>query len=88
VKFPATREELKAAGLVFVYARPCKRCDRNLEFYRTPAGLWLALESTVVGKNWVMDLHQKTCPYADEFSKKPKRGQDTQGDLFEKKPKK
>jgi hypothetical protein len=49
VNFPATREELKKAGYVFVYARKCKRCDRNLEFYRTPEGHWTPLESTVVG---------------------------------------
>jgi hypothetical protein len=81
MKFPATREEVKKAGYVFVFARPCRRCDRNLEFYRTPEGRTVPLESTVSGKEWKMDSHFKTCPYANEFSKK-KPAPSKQGELF------
>lgn len=84
MKFPATRSQLKEAGYKFEFARPCKRCAVNLEFYRTPANALAPMEALVIDGVWLMDSHFKTCPFADEFKKPapipPTKAQ--QGDLF------
>jgi len=82
MKFPATREQLKEGGYKFVFARPCRLCDRPLEFYRAPSGSVAPLETTVVGKEWVLDSHFKTCRFAEQFRKKKPSGPPPQGDLF------
>lgn len=86
--FPATREALTTAGYTFEFSRPCKRCEANLEFFKTPTGAFAPLEVVVIEGQWLMDSHFKTCPYRDEFKKpaaaveaKP-AGATPQGDLF------
>lgn len=86
MKLPATRSQIKEAGYVFEFARPCKRCGVSLEFYRTPAKALSPLEPIVVDRVWLMDSHFKTCPFANEFHKKsapaPAPKKPDQGDLF------
>lgn len=82
MKFPCTREELKKNRYVFVFSRPCRQCDRPLEFYKTPTGAFAPMEATVVDKKWVMESHFKTCPAAEKFRKKKPAGPPPQGDLF------
>lgn len=82
MNFPATREQLKCAGYEFVFARLCKKCDRPLEFYRTPGGKLTPLEPTVVNKEWVMESHFRICPFAEEFRKQAPEKKTKQGDLF------
>jgi hypothetical protein len=67
--FPATRAQLQEAGYKFEFARPCRKCGMNLEFYRTPANALAPMEGVVVNKVWLMDSHFKTCPFRDEFKK-------------------
>ena len=87
MNFPASREQLKAAGYRFSFARRCKRCDAALEFYDTPAGRLAPLEGVLVEGKWLMDSHFKTCPFRDEFRRAaPKAASPPepvrQGDLF------
>ena len=71
VTFPATRGELTAAGYEFVYTRPCKRCQRALEFWRTPENKYAPLEVLEGNK---LQSHFSTCPFADEF-RRPKQNE-------------
>lgn len=83
MKFPMTREQVKEAGYKFEFARPCKRCNAHLEFYRTPNNALSPLESVIIDAVWYMDSHFKTCPFRDEFKKSattPPKAE--QGDLF------
>jgi hypothetical protein len=81
VKWPATRGEIDRAGYTFVFARPCKRCGKDLMFYRNPAKGLVPFEYVTVGREWLIDSHFKTCPYRDEFKKHPP-APPPQGDLF------
>lgn len=82
MKLPATRAQLQEAGYKFEFARPCRKCGINLEFYRTPTTALAPMESTVVNKEWVMVSHFQTCQFADEFKKKAPKPASKQGDLF------
>lgn len=83
MKFPARREDIERAGYVFVFSRPCKRCEAVLVFYRTPAKNIAPLEYVTVGREWLMDSHFKTCPYRDEFKKATPHPPEVQRKLFE-----
>lgn len=83
MKFPATRSQLAEGKWIFKFARPCKRCHAQLEFYLTPAKNLAPLEAVIRGSSWVFVSHFLTCPFRDEF-KRPKEPQVpiNQGKLF------
>lgn len=83
LRWPATRKELYAAGYVRLMdrpPRPCKRCGRQIQFWRTPDGNTMPIEISKENPDELL-CHFATCPNAGEFRKslevKPK-----QGDLF------
>lgn len=84
ITWPATRQELYAAGYVRDFAiptRPCKRCGKRLEFWRTPVDAQLMpLEESE--KQNVMLCHFATCPHAEEFRKAKIETKPTQRELF------
>lgn len=87
MNFPASREQIKAAGYAFTFARRCRRCQTPLEFYDTPAVKLAPLEGVLVEGKWLMDSHFKTCPFRDEFRKAAPKSISTlevvrQGSLF------
>ncbi len=83
IKFPATRSQVEVAGYAWQFSRPCKRCGKHLEFYRTPAGRLAPLEMTITNGNWLFISHFSTCPYAHEFRKPAGEGPEKkQRDLF------
>lgn len=81
VVWPATRKELYAAGysrLMTIAARPCKRCGKRIEFWKTPAGACMPIEPS--GNE--MLCHFNTCPHAKEFRKPEHEPRPTQRELF------
>lgn len=77
VSLPATAVQLEAAGYLFKYTRPCRRCGVLLEFWLTPAKKWAPLERINSDREHRRLSHFSTCPFADEFRKL-----DNQMDLF------
>lgn len=71
MNFPCTREQLKTYGYRFEFARKCKRCNQDLEFYRTPNKKLAPMEQVIVGDKWQMDSHFKTCVFRDDFRTAP-----------------
>jgi hypothetical protein len=79
LRWPATRNELYAAGYVREMnkpARPCKRCGTRIEFWRTPANQLMPIEVSKENDRELL-CHFATCPHADEFrqplERKPKQ---------------
>lgn len=62
-KFPMTVEELKAAGYERVrqVSVPCKACNAQIEFWRTPHGKMIPLDVGTLAPHWA------TCPEAKRF---------------------
>jgi hypothetical protein len=84
LKFPATRRQLDEAGWTFKFARACRRCHVNLEFYVTPAKKLAPLEGVIIDQTWVMVSHFLTCPFRDDFKQpKPTPAPTKQGNLFQ-----
>jgi hypothetical protein len=77
--FPATWKKLKEAGWKFIYARPCKLCGKQLEFWQTPKKKPAPLEAMPDDPDHRRISHFTTCPHADKF-RKP----NPQGALFDK----
>lgn len=65
-KFPTTREELVAAGYEFERVTRCTgaTCRRLIEFWRTPYGKRMPLDSPE------LTPHFATCPDVQEFRRK------------------
>jgi len=83
IKLPATREQLEAAGYREELSRLCKRCSRQIEFWRTPNGSLAPLEVEIVGGEWLRVSHFETCPFANEFRKAtPPPQKSKQGELW------
>jgi hypothetical protein len=84
LRWPATRQELYAAGYqreLMRPARPCKRCGTRIEFWKTPDRQLMPIE---VGKEDSNELycHFATCPHADEFRKEQGPPRAKQRELF------
>ena len=81
MKFPATEEQLKAAGWRMVSSRSCRLCKMPLDFFRTLAGKMMPCEMILDGNVRKYVSHFATCPHADKF-RKPKKPEPTSGSLF------
>lgn len=82
--WPATRKALYAAGYgraMAIAARPCKRCGKRIEFWKTPAGGLMPLEVNP-DKSGEMLCHFETCPHAAEFRKPEHKARPIQKELF------
>ena len=84
ITWPASRKDLYAAGYVRDFTippRPCKRCGKRIEFWRTPQANLMPLEESETAAN-VMLCHFATCPHAEEFRKSKIETTPTQRELF------
>jgi hypothetical protein len=82
--WPATRNELYAAGYkksFKVPVRKCKLCPALLEFWQTPDGKMMPIEVQYDGK---LVSHFATCPEAGSFRRPDLVPKSTQKRLFEK----
>jgi len=62
--FPKTETDLRAAGYdPPLHSVKCQRCKAEIEFWRTPSGKQIPLDSGT------LEPHFATCPFADEFRK-------------------
>lgn len=75
--FPATHDQLKAAGWNLSFTRRCKLCNAMINFWRTPAGKTCPMD---IGPEPVRS-HFETCPQAEKF-RKPKAAPAPQDGLF------
>jgi hypothetical protein len=82
IHFPATAQQLKAAGWKAVYSRSCKLCRNPLEFWQKPEGKPMPLEAIQQDGVWMLASHWATCPFADKFRKPEKQPTEKQLGLF------
>ncbi len=73
IAWPTTRHKLQLAGYHMQYARPCKLCRAQIEFWKTPAKKLIPLDRR---PDDTFMPHHATCPHADEFRKKPQTKQE------------
>jgi hypothetical protein len=74
--WPAERTKLTIAGYRFKYARACRLCRAQIEFWSTPEHKLIPLDRRTDERRVP---HWSTCPDAAEFRKKHKI---EQGELF------
>jgi hypothetical protein len=67
IAWPASSVDLIASEYSFGYARPCRLCHRDLEFWITPSRNHTPLEKQSDGR---FVSHFSTCPHAKEFRRK------------------
>jgi len=75
VKFPATSDELKAAGYEYSNDANCRGCGEKIEWWITPADkkMPMTVRSTATIQHATGDVrepHWSTCPNASYFRKK------------------
>lgn len=64
--FPTTRDGLREAGYNLEFTRACQACGKSLDFYRTPKGKLMPIETTSTLP------HFANCPKAKHFRKSKK----------------
>jgi hypothetical protein len=62
--FPATLEELKAAGYVFDNDSACRGCGGPIQWWKTPKGKFMPMDVDLDGNS---KPHWATCPNAKDF---------------------
>ncbi len=65
---PPTWTELEEAGYVWQSRTTCKACGREMEWWVSPAGRWLALE-LAPEMGGARTLHTLLCPKAGQFQR-------------------
>lgn len=68
--FPATLDELRAAGYRFQEHSRCRGCKAVIEWWITPAGKKMPMDVTDGGK---VETHFATCPKVAQFRKAASR---------------
>lgn len=74
--WPTSRHKMQLAGYRLQYARACKLCKAQIEFWKTPSGKLMPLDRR---PDDTFMPHWSTCPNAADFRKKHNI---TQGELF------
>ena len=65
--WPATQQDLEAAGWSFLYPGKCRKCKAQVSFWRSPVrGVW---EMSKDGDG-LYTSHFSNCPAAKEFKRK------------------
>lgn len=74
MKWPATSDQLKAAGYEYDNDSICRGCKESIEWWITPRGakMPISVKETATIKHASADLrepHFSTCPNAEDFRK-------------------
>ena len=74
MKFPATSEEMKAAGYEYTNEGFCRGCGEQIEWWITPKGkrMPITVKSTATitrASGDVREPHWASCPKAEDFRK-------------------
>lgn len=65
--WPATQQDLEAAGWSFLYPGKCRACGRQMQFWKTPKG---RANPMVKDDQGGYTSHFSDCPAAKEFKRK------------------
>ena len=76
IKYPATSDELKAAGFEYVNDGVCRGCGAPIEWFITPGGKRIPMDvrkkeaDLLMSSAEVREPHFISCPEADSFRRK------------------
>lgn len=68
MRWPATPDEIRAAGYEYDQASQCKACSRRIHWAWTPNRKRMPLDRLSDGR---LQPHWATCEYAERFKPKP-----------------